>query len=68
LQTNEPKEKLVVVLNEPLNLKVQLEAALERDGELELKLLPTDTAEANEVTGIASQITEEGSEQSHLDA
>ena len=45
-----------------------MEAALERDGELELKLLPSETAEANEVTGIASQITEEGSEQSHLDA
>lgn len=39
-----------------------MEAALERDGELELKLTTNETTEANEVTGISSQITEEGSE------
>lgn len=44
MQTNEPKEKLVVVLNEPLNLKVQMEAAVEPEAELELKLLPTEHA------------------------
>ena len=68
MQTNEPKEKLVVVLNEPLNFKVQMEAAIEPVAELELKLVRTEHAESDEVTGPASQITEEGSEQGHLDA
>jgi len=42
----ESKEKLVVVLNDPLSLKVQIESNVVPKSELELKLQPIKTADA----------------------
>ena len=57
MRPSEPKEKLVVVLNEPVSLKVQKESPSKQEAELELKLLPTQTEEDT-----ASRLTEEASE------
>ena len=46
VRPTESKEKLVVVLNETLSLKMQIEPKNSPKSELDLKLNPTDISEA----------------------
>ena len=66
VRPTESKEKLVVVLNDPLSLKVQIEPNSVPKSELELKLQPTKTTEA--APCLASQITEDESSEHNIDA